>query len=145
MVQCQSEPPADRNADPVEKQGKRVLAIFFRTEAGGEPVREWLRSLSSDDRKRIGEDIKSVEYGWPVGMPVCRPLGNRIYEVRTGVSQSRIARVLFYIDKKSRMVLLHGFIKKLRKRRMTTWRWREATGASIKGDWNEREQESQAV
>jgi phage-related protein len=48
-------------------------------------------------------------------MPVCRPLGNGIYEVRTIVSQGRIARVLFYIDKRSRMVLLHGFIKKTQK------------------------------
>jgi phage-related protein len=50
-----------------------------------------------------------------MGMPVCRPLGDGIYEVRTVVTQSRIARVLFYIDKRSRMVLLHGFIKKTRK------------------------------
>lgn len=65
-----------------------------------------------DDRKRIGEDIKTVEFGWPVGMPVCKPLGDGIHEVRTGLSQNRIARVLFYIDKRGRMVLLHGFIKK---------------------------------
>jgi phage-related protein len=107
--------PANRSGGFVEKEGKRVPAIFFRTEAGGEPVREWLKSLSPDDRKRIGEDIKSVEYGWPVGMPVCRPLGNGLYEVRTTVTQGRIARVLFYIDQRSRMVLLHGFIKKTRK------------------------------
>jgi len=98
-----------------EKQGKRVPAIFYRTEAGGEPVREWLKGLSPVDRKRIGEDIKTVEFGWPVGMPVCRPLGNSVYEVRTNLAQNRIARVLFYIDKKGRMVLLHGFIKKTQK------------------------------
>jgi hypothetical protein len=58
------------------KRIKRVPVIFFRTEAGGEPVREWLKGLPyADDRKRIGEDIKTVEYGWPVGMPLCRPLG----------------------------------------------------------------------
>jgi len=79
-------------------------------------VREWLKSLpSSDDRKTIGEDIKTVEFGWPVGMPVCKPLGNGINEVRTRLTQNRIARVLFYIDKKGRMVLLHGFIKKTQK------------------------------
>jgi len=99
-----------------ERQGKRVPAIFFRTEAGGEPVREWLKGLPSEaDRKRIGEDIKTVEFGWPVGMPVCRPLGDGVYEVRTNLAQNRIARVLFYIDEKSRMVLLNGFIKKTRK------------------------------
>lgn len=41
-----------------------------------------------------------------------RPLGGGLYEVRTGLAQNRIARVLFYVDKKGRMVLLHGFIKK---------------------------------
>jgi len=99
--------------EALETRGKRVPAIFFRTEAGGEPVREWLKGLPSpEDRKRIGEDIKTVEFGWPVGMPVSRPLGDGIYEVRTDLVQNRIARVFFYIDKKGRMVLLHGFIKK---------------------------------
>ena len=97
------------------REGKRVPAIFFRTEAGGEPVRDWLKTLSPDDRKRIGADIKTVEFGWPIGMPVCRSLGNGIYEVRSTLLQNRIARVLFYIDKKERMVLLHAFIKKTRK------------------------------
>jgi phage-related protein len=68
-----------------------------------------------EDRKRIGEDIKTVEFGWPIGMPVCRPLGDGIYEVRTRLARNRIARILFYIDKMGRMVLLHGFIKKTRK------------------------------
>ena len=79
-------------------------------------MRDWLKRLPSpEDRKRIGEDIKTVEFGWPVGMPVCRALGDGIYEVRTNLAQNRIARVLFYIDKKGRMVLLHGFIKKTQK------------------------------
>jgi phage-related protein len=90
---------------------KRVPAVFFKTEAGGEPVREWLKGLSNEERRLIGQDIKTVEFGWP-GMPVCRPLREGIFEVRTSLNRNRIARVLFYIDKKSRMVLLHGFIKK---------------------------------
>jgi phage-related protein len=102
--------------EPVrEREGKRIPAIFFRTEAGGEPVRDWLKTLSSDDRKRIGADIKTVEFGWPIGMPVCRSLGSGIYEVRSTLLQNRIARVLFYIDKKERMILLHAFIKKTQK------------------------------
>ena len=97
------------------KEAKRIPVIFFRTEAGGEPVREWLKGLPYfDDRKRIGEDIKAVEFGWPIGMPVCRSLGKGVYEVRTELSHNRIARVLFYVDAKNRMVLLHGFIKKTR-------------------------------
>ena len=96
-------------------EGKRVPVIFFRTEAGGEPLREWLKALSSEDRRRIGEDIKTVEFGWPIGMPVCKPLGDGIFEVRTSLGRRRIARVLFYIDANERMVLLHGFIKKTQK------------------------------
>jgi phage-related protein len=108
--------PKHAPARTPRQEGKRVPAIFFRTDAGGEPVREWLKNLpSKDDRKRIGEDIKTVEFGWPIGMPVCRPLADGIYEVRTSLAHNRIARVLFYIDKAGRMVLLHGFIKKTQK------------------------------
>ena len=96
------------------EEQKRVPAIFFRTEAGGEPVREWLKGLPKKDRKLIGEDIKTVEVGWPIGMPVCLPLGEGLFEVRTELPANRIARLLFYIDKSSRMVLLHAFIKKSR-------------------------------
>ena len=98
-----------------ENQGKKAPAIFYRTEAGGEPLRGWLKRLTQEDRKRIGEDIKTVEFGWPIGMPVCKPMGGGVYEVRSSLGQNRIARVLFYIDRKSRMVLLHGFIKKTQK------------------------------
>lgn len=95
---------------------KRIEAIFFQTSAGGEPVREWLKSLSPiEDRKQIGVDIKAVEFGWPIGMSVCRPMGDGLYEVRSNLSQNKIGRVLFYIDAKGRMVLLHGFIKKTQK------------------------------
>jgi phage-related protein len=111
----QSRTKQGEQPEGLEKQGKMVPAIFFRTGAGGEPVRDWLKDLSSEDRKRIGEDIKTVEFGWPIGMPVCRPLGDGVYEVRTSLARNRIARVLFYIDVKGRMVLLHGFMKKTQK------------------------------
>ena len=90
------QPESSGQSRTLERQGKRVPAIFYRTEAGGEPVRDWLRGLSPEDKKRIGEDIKTVEFGWPIGMPVCRPLGEGIYEVMTSLTQNRIARVLFY-------------------------------------------------
>ncbi|HVN18146.1 MAG TPA: type II toxin-antitoxin system RelE/ParE family toxin [Dongiaceae bacterium] len=107
-ISVQTKPQSNR-------EGKRVPAIFFRTEAGGEPVREWLKTLSPGDRKRIGEDIKTAEFGWPLGMPVYKPLGSGLYEVRTLLTQNRISRVLFYIDSKARIVLLHAFIKTTRK------------------------------
>jgi phage-related protein len=112
LEKFKSPPGLRAQSEAPERQGKHVPAIFFRTAAGGEPVRDWLKGLSPDDRKRIGEDIKTVEFGWPIGMPVCRPLGGAIYEVRTSLAQNRIARVLFYIDRNGRMVLLHAFIKK---------------------------------
>ena len=97
------------------RQGKRVPAFFYRTEAGGEPLREWLQGLSIADRKAIGADITAVEFGWPLGLPLCRPLQGGVHEVRTGLANNRIARVLFYVDARQQMVLLHGFIKKTRK------------------------------
>jgi phage-related protein len=92
---------------------KRLPARFYRSGAGSEPAREWLKSLDKRERLLIGTDIKTVEFGWPIGMPVCRPLGHGLYEVRTNLPSNRIARVLFCIFG-GQMVLLHGFIKKSR-------------------------------
>ncbi|HMK79723.1 MAG TPA: type II toxin-antitoxin system RelE/ParE family toxin [Xanthobacteraceae bacterium] len=90
---------------------KRLPAAFYQLPSGREPVREWLKSLSRDDRKIIGEDIKEVEFSWPIGMPLCRPLGKGLWEVRSELTQGRIARVLFCTHD-GWMVLLHAFIKK---------------------------------
>lgn len=88
-----------------------ILSVcFFRTNAGSEPVREWLKSLSAQDRKTIGEDIKTVQFGWPLGMPLVRKMGRDLWEVRIHL-EGRIARVLFTVDDDV-IVLLHGFIKK---------------------------------
>ncbi len=95
-------------------QLKRVPAFFYRTEAGSEPVRAWLKALAAEDRRVIGEDIKTVEFGWPVGMPLCRPMGDGLHEIRTSLAGNRIARVFFYVDRRERMVLLHGILKKTR-------------------------------
>jgi len=86
---------------------------FFMTEAGTEPVRDWLRALSAADRKLIGENIKTVQFGWPRGMPLVDHLGGNIWEVRSKLD-SRIARTLFVIESDV-MVLLHAFIKKQQK------------------------------
>jgi phage-related protein len=88
-----------------------IPIIFYRTAAGVEPVRAWLRSLSSDDRRRIGSDLATVQVGWPVGMPLCRPLGDSLWEVRTHLMNNRISRVLFFADG-GRIGVVHGFIKK---------------------------------
>ncbi|WP_347989935.1 type II toxin-antitoxin system RelE/ParE family toxin [Methylomonas sp. AM2-LC] len=91
-----------------------ILSVkFFATEAGSEPVREWLKGLSAQDRKTIGEDIKTVQFGWPLGMPLVDHLEGDIWEVRVKLD-NRIARILFVIDKHT-MILLHGFVKKSQK------------------------------
>jgi phage-related protein len=77
-------------------------------------MREWLKGLEPEDRKVIGEDIKDVEFSWPIGMPLVRSLGRELWEVRSSLLGGRIARVVFCIERE-RMVLLHGFIKKTRK------------------------------
>lgn len=80
------------------------------TASGTEPVRQWLQSLSKEDRSQIGDDIRLIEFSWPVGLPTCRPLGKGLYEVRSSL-KDRIARIFFTISG-GEMVLLHGFIKK---------------------------------
>jgi phage-related protein len=100
----------------MEQKRKRVPAIFYRTAGGTEPVRDWLKALSREDRHLIGTDIATVEFGWPIGMPVCRSITGRkgLWEIRSGLPNKRIARVLFCIHD-GQLVLLHGFVKKTRK------------------------------
>lgn len=93
---------------------KRLPAAFYQLPSGREPVREWLKALEEEDRKIVGEDIKDVEFSWPIGMPLCRSLGKGLWEVRSDLAGGRIARVIFCIVG-SQMVLLHGFLKKTQK------------------------------
>lgn len=93
---------------------KFVLKVaFFRTEAGNEPVREWLQDLPREHKRQIGEDIKTAQLGWPLGMPLIRKLEKDLWEVRTTLPDG-IARVFFTVDG-DYMILLHGFIKKSQK------------------------------
>src|ERR1700757_2033537 len=93
---------------------KRLPAFFYAQPSGREPVREWLKNLSAEDRKIVGEDIKDVEFAWPIGMPLRRPLSQGLWKVRSSLTQGRIARVLF-CEHEGKMVLLHAFIKKTQK------------------------------
>jgi phage-related protein len=90
---------------------KKLPARFYRTTQGNEPVREWLKSLTSAERQVLGKDMQKVEFGWPLGLPVCRSLGNGLWEVRSDLPSRRTARVIFCIIA-GQMILLHGFIKK---------------------------------
>lgn len=91
----------------------KFQATFYRTGAGGEPVRDWLLSLPKEERRQIGKDIAYVQYKWPIGKPRVDHLRGGIWEVRTGL-ESRMARVLFAVSGQE-IVLLHGFIKKTRR------------------------------
>ena len=72
-----------------------ILSVaFFRTASGNEPVREWLKSLPREERRILGEDIKTVQFGWPLGMPLVRKLDKGLWEVRSRLP-GRIARVIF--------------------------------------------------
>jgi phage-related protein len=93
---------------------KKIQARFYELPSGRKPVRDWLLKLTADDRRAAGHDIQTVEFGWPIGMPVCRPLGNGLYEVRSNFADGKIGRVLFCIIN-NEMVLLHGFVKKTQK------------------------------
>jgi phage-related protein len=93
----------------------KLVARFYRTDTGEEPVRTWLLALLKADRRVLGEAVMRVQFGWPVGRPLCGSLGAGLYEVRQNISGSRIARVLFCFGDPNEIVLLHAFIKKTQK------------------------------
>lgn len=96
-----------------ENTPRKIELVFFRSSAGGEPVRDWLKGLDKSECHAVGTDLLRAQWRWPVGMPHCRPMGKGLWGVRTQLSGNRTARVLicFY---QGRLVALHGFIKKTR-------------------------------
>lgn len=92
---------------------QQIKVLFFRSELGNEPVRDWLKGLSREQRQMIGVEIKTVQMGWPIGMPLVRKLESGLWEVRVGLGDTA-ARVMFTMSDGA-MVLLHGFIKKCQK------------------------------
>jgi phage-related protein len=98
----------------MEKSPRRTPIVFYRTPAGNEVVRDWLRGLDLADRNIIGQDLMRVQFRWPIGMPLCRPLGDGLWEVRSDLTSNRIARV-FLCFTQGELVALHGFIKKTQK------------------------------
>ncbi|PYB76871.1 type II toxin-antitoxin system RelE/ParE family toxin [Rhizobium wuzhouense] len=107
---------------------KRIVATFFVTDEGAEPVKEWLRALDKQDRHIIGTDIAAVEFGWPVGMPICRAIRDGVREVRSTIRNGRVeARTYFGIDR-ALMILLHGEIGKDGQQnaiKLAVQRWKE--------------------
>ena len=91
----------------------KIPLVFFSTTSGSEPVREWLKELPEEERQTIGRDLMRAQWRWPVGMPLCRPMGNSLWEIRTDLPSKRTARVLLCLYREH-LVALHGFIKKTR-------------------------------
>jgi phage-related protein len=96
-------------ARPVE-----TPVIFYRTVGGVELVRDWLKALPIAYRQCIGHDLAIVQFGWPVGMPLCRSLGGGLWEIRSMLPSQRIARMLFFFHE-GRIGVVHGFVKKTQK------------------------------
>jgi len=90
----------------------KLDVYFYKTESGSEPVREWLKSFTLIDKKTIGEDIMTVQFSWPRGMPLVKNLKNSLWEVRSNISDKKIARVIFFMSN-NRMILVMGLSKKL--------------------------------
>lgn len=87
--------------------------VFYRSASGREPVRDWLKQLDRSNRKQIGEDLYTLQLGWPVGMPLARKLESKLWELRSHIPKG-IVRIMF-TEQKRELVLLHGFIKKSQK------------------------------
>lgn len=92
----------------------KINLAFYATTAGGEPVRDWLKDLPKKHRHTIGYDLTKAQFAWPVGMPLCRALGEGLYEIRTTLSDDTESRV-FICQVEEELVALHGCIKKTRK------------------------------
>jgi phage-related protein len=98
---------------PPEPRSGKTQLVFFRNDAGHEPVRAWLKGLDETERRAIGKDLLRAQWRWPIGMPLCRPMGEGLWEIRTDLRSNRTARVFIcFYDR--RLVALHGFIKKSR-------------------------------
>jgi phage-related protein len=90
-----------------------IPVIFFQLDSGREPVRDWLKGLDRQNRKLVGEDIKTLQFGWPVGMPISRKVADDLWELRSRL-KTGIARTFFTVYAEN-IVLLHGFVKKAKK------------------------------
>ena len=96
-----------------EQQTRKIPLVFYSVRPGSEPVREWLKELPEAERHAIGRDLLRAQWRWPAGMPLCRPMGSGLWEVRTDLPTRRTARVLLCL-REEHLVALHGFIKKTR-------------------------------
>lgn len=97
----------------MQGSGIKLGVVFYAEASGKEPVKEWIKELEKHERIVVGQDIKRVQIGWPLGMPLVKPLGGKLWEIRSSL-ETRIARIIFVLYA-GNIVLLHGFIKKTQK------------------------------
>jgi phage-related protein len=98
----------------VKETTQKTPLAFYRSGSGKEPVREWLKALDPLDRAAVGQDLMRAQWRWPVGMPLCRAMGQGLWEIRTELPSHRIARVLICLED-GVLVALHAFVKKTQK------------------------------
>jgi phage-related protein len=98
---------------PEDSSPQKIPLVFFRNVIGSEPVREWLKELPEAERRAIGKDLLRAQWHWPVGMPLCRAMGDGLWEIRSALPTKRTSRVLLCVYREN-LVALHGFIKKTR-------------------------------
>lgn len=89
--------------------------LFYKTAGGNEVVLDFLRGLPADDKKTVGGDLKTLQFGYPIGMPLCRPVG-KLWELRSSLPSRRELRLLWFFHKLTQtIVVVHAFIKKFQK------------------------------
>ncbi len=98
----------------VKEIAQKTPLVFYRSNSGKEPVRDWLKALEAEDRLAVGQDLMRAQWRWPVGMPLCRAMGHGLWEMRTELPSNRIARVSICLDEGA-LVALRAFIKKTQK------------------------------
>lgn len=90
-----------------------LSTVFFKTEQGNQPCRDFILSLSQDDKREVGARIFEVQKGFPMGLPLVRKMSSDLWEIRVNITDG-ICRIFFTIAEDF-MVLLHGFVKKTQK------------------------------
>jgi hypothetical protein len=118
---------------------KRIEARFFVTDVGREPVREWLFELDRNDRRQIGRDLMTLEFGWPIGMPLSRSMGAGLHELRSSISGGRECRLFFYVDRHERLVLCTPSSSAAERHQSATSTWHGRGCGSINGVGHESE------
>ena len=112
------------------KSERPLKVVFFKTDSGNEPVREWLRELPKEDCKSIGTDILTVQYAWPVGKPLVDNLGDGLWEVRSRLN-NRIARTLFAVQLMKKLCCCTASSRNNKKRRRPNSTWRKSVKSNI--------------